>query len=119
VETVTSNNGEFKIKNVKSDQGDYVLEMKLKHKETACKIGYAFDSKKLIKDVSEFNEIQKIIAEHQESPFNKNPLITQLTTEGNLTLTNTSFTQRIAGIVIKEEIDSVRFKKLLKQHFGI
>lgn len=118
-ETVTSNNGEFRVKKVKSEHGDYVLEMKLKNKDTAWKIGYAFDSKKLIDDVSEFNEIQKIIAEHQESPFNKNPLITLLTTEGNLTLTNTSFTQRIDGIVIKEEIDNVRFKELLKQHFGI
>ena len=118
-ETVTSNNGEFRIKKVNSEHGEYVLEMKLKHKDTDWKIGYAFDSKKLINDVSEFNEIQKIIAEHPESPFNKNPLITRLTTEGNLTLTNTSFTQRIDGIVIKEEIDNVRFKELLKQHFCI
>jgi len=118
-EAVTSNNGEFRIKKVNSDHGDYVLEMKLIHKDTAWKIGYAFDSKKLINDVSEFNEIQTIIVEHQESPFNKNPLITRLTTGGNLTLTNTSFTQWIDGIVTKEEIDNVRFKELLKQYFGI
>jgi N-hydroxyarylamine O-acetyltransferase len=118
-ETITSNNGEFRIKKVDSEHGDYVLEMKLKHKDTAWKIGYAFDSKKPINDVSEFNEIQTIIAEHQESPFNKKPLITRLTTEGHLTLTSTLFTQWIDGIATKEEIDNTRFKELLKQHFGI
>ncbi|WP_369899560.1 arylamine N-acetyltransferase [Bacillus manliponensis] len=117
--TITSNNGEFRIKKVNSEHGDYVLEMKLKHKDTAWRIGYAFHSKKPINDVLEFNEIQTIIAEHQESPFNKNPLITRLITGGNLTLTNTSFTQWIDGIVTKEEIDNVRFKELLKEHFGI
>lgn len=118
-ETVTSTNGEFRINKVNSEHGDYVLEMKLKHKDTAWKIGYAFDSKKPIKDLSELNEIQTIIAEHQESPFNKNPLITRLTTGGNITLTNTSFTQWMDGIAAKENIDNVRFKELLKQHFGI
>lgn len=118
-ETVTSNNGEFRIRKVKNEHGDYVLEMKLKHKDTDWKIGYAFDSKKPITDVSEFNEIQTIITEHQESPFNKNPLITRLTNGGNLTLTNTSFTQWVDGVVTKEEIDNVRFKELAKQYFGV
>jgi N-hydroxyarylamine O-acetyltransferase len=57
------------------------------------------------------------IAEHQESPFNKNPLITKLTSGGNITLTDTTFTQWDNGIVTKEEIDRVRFKDLLEQHF--
>ncbi|MEI4771400.1 arylamine N-acetyltransferase [Psychrobacillus sp. FJAT-51614] len=118
-EPITSNNGEFRIKKVNSEHGNYVLEMKLKHKNIAWKIGYAFDSKKPIHDVSEFNEIQTIIAEHQESPFNKKPIITRLTTGGNLTLTNTSFTQWIDGIVTKEEIDNSSFEELLKQHFDI
>jgi N-hydroxyarylamine O-acetyltransferase len=118
-ETVTSNNGEFRIKKVNSEHGDYVLEMKLKYKDIDWKIGYAFDSKKPITDVSEFNEIQTIIAEHQESSFNKNPLITRLTDGGNVTLTNSSFTQWVDGIVTKEKIDNVRFKELAKQHFGI
>jgi N-hydroxyarylamine O-acetyltransferase len=118
-EAVTSYNGEFRIRKVNSEHGNNCLEMKLKHKDTAWKIGYAFDSKKPINDVSEFNEIQTIIAEHQESSFNKKPLITRLTTGGNLTLTDTSFTQWIDGIVTKEEIDYLRFKELLKQHFEI
>lgn len=118
-ETVTSHNGEFRVKNVESEHGDYVLEMKLKHKDTAWKIGYAFDSKENISDISVLNEIQTIIAEHQESRFNRTPLITQLTPRGNLTLTDTSFTQWIDGAVTKEDIDNDRFKELLKQHFGI
>lgn len=118
-EPVTSNNGEFRVNKGDSEFGNYVLEMKLKHKDTNWKNGYAFDSKKLINDVSEFNEIQTIIAKHQESPFNKKPLITRLTSTGNLTLTDTSFTQWIDGIDTKEEIDHAKFKELLKKHFGI
>lgn len=118
-ETVTSNNGEFRIKKMNSEHGDYVLEMKLKHKDTAWKIGYAFDSQKPVNDVAEMNEIQTIIAEHEDSKFNKKPLLTRLTTEGNLTLTDTSFTQWIDGIATKEDIDNARFKELMKQHFGI
>lgn len=118
-EPVTSNNGEFRVNKGDSEFGNYVLEMKLKHKDTNWKIGYAFDSKKLINDVSEFNEIQTIVAKHQESPFNKKPLITRLTSTGNLTLTDTSFTQWIDGIDTKEEIDHAKFKELLKKHFGI
>jgi N-hydroxyarylamine O-acetyltransferase len=93
--------------------------LKLKHKDPDWRIGYAFDSCDVISDVSEFNEIQTIIAEHEESPFNKNPLMTQLTNEGNKTLTNTSFTQWINGVVTKEDIDEMRYKELAKQHFGL
>lgn len=118
-ETVTSRNGEFRVKKINSDHGNYVFEMKLKHKDTDWKTGYAFDSNKLIKDLSELDEVQRIIVEHKESPFNKSPIITQLTTKGNLTLTKDSFTQWIDGVVSKEEIDDIRYKELLKQHFGL
>jgi N-hydroxyarylamine O-acetyltransferase len=118
-EIIISNNGEFRITKMNNEHGDYVLEMKLKYKDTDWKIGYAFDSKEPINDISEFNEIQTIISEHQESPFNKKPLITRLTSAGSLTLTNTSFTQRTDGIDTKQEINHLRFKELLKQHFGI
>ncbi|WP_044640014.1 arylamine N-acetyltransferase family protein [Risungbinella massiliensis] len=118
-ETVMSPNGEFRIKQVDIPQGNYILEMKLKHKDTDWKIGYAFDSKTTITDVSEFNETQTIIVEHPDSPFNKTPLITRLTNEGNVTLTDTSVTQWINGVVIKEKIDTVKFKELLKHHFEI
>jgi len=118
-ETVISTNGEYRIKKEDTSFGNYVLEMKLKHKDTDWKVGYAFDTKDTTSDVSELNNIQTIIAEHEESPFNKNPLITRLTNRGNLTLTNTSFTKWEDGIVTKEEIDNVRFKELVSQYFGM
>ncbi|SMB79867.1 N-hydroxyarylamine O-acetyltransferase [Desulfonispora thiosulfatigenes DSM 11270] len=118
-ESVSSKNGEFRVKRVNGEYGDYVFEMRLKHRDTDWKIGYAFDTKKSISDLSEINMIQKIIAEHKDSPFNKSPLITRLTGGGNLILTNNSFTQRTEGVVSKETIDSMKFKELLKQHFGM
>lgn len=118
-ETVASDNGEFRIRQVDSEHGDYVLEMKLKHKDADWRIGYAFDSKHPVTDVSEWNEIQRIIAEHEDSPFNKSPLITKITDQGNITLTNTSFTQWRDGVVTEEKIDDARFKELLKQYFGL
>ncbi|MFF3023135.1 arylamine N-acetyltransferase [Gottfriedia sp. NPDC057948] len=118
-EIITSSNGEFRIKEEDTEFGDYVLMLKLKHKDPDWRIGYAFDSRDIISDVSEFNEIQTIIAEHKESPFNKNPLMTQLTNEGNKTLTNTSFTQWVNGVVTKEDLDEMKYKELAKQHFGL
>lgn len=118
-EIVTSNNGEFRVIKEATDFGDYVLLIKLKHKDLDWRIGYAFESTDVVMDLSEFNEIQKIIAEHEESPFNKNPLITQITNEGNKTLTNTSFTQWTNGVVTKEEVDDKKYKELVKQHFAL
>jgi len=118
-ETVTSNNGEFRIEKVNTELGDYVLHIKLKDKDTDWRIGYAFDSKRTISDLLELNEIQTAISEHPESPFNKSPLITRLTSEGSITLTDSSFTQWVDGRVTKENIDYARFKELSKQHFGL
>ncbi|MDF2679714.1 MAG: putative arylamine N-acetyltransferase [Brevibacillus sp.] len=118
-ETVTSSNGEFRVKEENSVHGDYVLEMKLKYKDTEWRIGYAFDSTKLISDVTEFHEIQTIIGEHPDSPFNKSPLATKLTESGNVTLTNTSFTKWEDGVVSKEVIDEERYRELLREWFGL
>lgn len=118
-EPVASDNGEFRVKKVDSELGDYVLEMKIRHKDTEWKSGYAFNSQKPVNDVAELKEIQTTIAEHEESPFNKTPLVTRLTSGGNVTLTDTSFTQWQEGTATKEEIDSERFKELLKQNFQI
>lgn len=118
-ETVSSNNGEFRIRKLDTNYGDYVLEMKLKHKDTEWKIGYAFDTRKPIYDVTEFNEIQSIIAEHPESPFNKVPLLARLTSNGNITLTNFTWTEWKDGKVSKETIEAERFKELAKQYFSL
>lgn len=118
-ETISSYNGEFRIKKVNHEYGDYCLEMKLKHKDTDWKIGYVFDSQKPIDDEANLNAIQTIITEHPKSPFNKHPLVTRLTHNGNITLTDTTFTQWADGVVSKENIDNVKFKELAKQHFGL
>jgi len=118
-EVVASRNGEFRVRHVNTEHGDYVLEMKLKHKDTDWRIGYAFRSDSSFTDVGECNEVQTIIAEHEESPFNKNPVITRMTKEGNMTLTDASFTQWVDGTMTKVSIDNERFKELLKQHFGL
>ncbi|WLD94664.1 arylamine N-acetyltransferase [Alkalihalobacillus sp. AL-G] len=118
-EIVTSRNGEFRVKKEETDFGDFILEMKLKNKHSNWNIGYAFDSKHPVSHVCEFDEIQSILIHKEESPFNKRPLITQLTKNGNKTLTNTTFTKMVDGISTKEEIDSNGFNEYAKLHFGM
>lgn len=117
-ETVSSKNGEFRLKKANHDFGDYILEMKRKYKDTNWKTGYVFDSKKPVNDISEFNEIQKILSENEDSTFNKQRLIAQITNEGNVTLTDNSFTEWVDGKLNKEKIDKNKFNKLAKQRFG-
>lgn len=116
-ETVVSFNGEFRVKKEYSDHGDYILEVKLKHKDPDWKIGYSFDSKQLVRDRSELNEVQRLIREHPNSLFNKHPLITKITTTGSVTLTDTSFTKWMNGEMTKEIINGERFNHLLAQYF--
>lgn len=118
-EVFTSTNGEFRVKKLSDGPNDYAFEMKIKHKDTDWKIGYAFDSSYTFTDLDECNEVQSTVIEHPESTFNKHPLITKLTDQGNVTLTDTSFTQWVNGDVTKEEVDIVTFKELLERHFGI
>lgn len=114
-----SANGEFRIDPVKSDMGNFQLEVKLNNKDIDWRKGYIFDTKNLVKDVSELNEIQQIICEHPESSFNKHSLITRLTLNGNITLTDTSFTQYMNGKARKEFVDKRKFKKLAKEYFSL
>ncbi|WP_044339771.1 arylamine N-acetyltransferase family protein [Rossellomorea aquimaris] len=116
-EAVVSSNGEFRVKKADSPYGDYIFEMKLKHKHSEWKTGYAFDSSDHIKDVTQLNDIQTIIANHSDSPFNKHPLLTKRTDNGNVTLTDTSFTHWKDGEMTKEEIDHEGYKKLLTMWF--
>ncbi|MCM3764553.1 arylamine N-acetyltransferase [Neobacillus niacini] len=117
-QTVTSSNGDFRVKEEGTEHGDFVMEMKLKHRHDDWATGYAFDSTTTITDV-ELNEIQKIIVESPASGFNKGYLATRLTSNGSLVLSETSFTQRIDDREVKEEIDRARFKELAKEHFGL
>lgn len=116
-EIIVSDNGEFRVDRVNSEYGDCQLYMKLKHKHDDWKIGYAFDSTKEIKDLSELDDVQRIITHHPQSRFNKKPLLTRRTDRGNITLTNSSFTQWIDGIEHKQEISDEMFKELLRTYF--
>jgi N-hydroxyarylamine O-acetyltransferase len=118
-ESVSSFNGEFRIRNIESKHGDYLFEMKLTYKDTDWKLGYAFFSTQPITDMSEMDLVQKIINENPLSSLNKSPLITKLTRNGNVILTDTSYTIWNDGKVTKEEIDQNQFKKLAKQYFQI
>jgi N-hydroxyarylamine O-acetyltransferase len=116
-ETVSSFNGDFRVQKHESEHGDYVLEMKLKHKDTEWKTGYAFDSQRLVHDMTEMDEVQKIITESPLATLNKGSLITRLTSNGNITLTDTSLTKWVDGQVIKEDIGTEHFNELAKQYF--
>ena len=118
-ETVASSNGEFRVDRVDSEHGDYILYMKLNHKSEDWKIGYAFNSKEEIQNITELNEVQRIIIDHPASAFNKKPLITKITDKGNITLTDTSFTQWVDSALNKESVDVKRFKEIRKEYFNL
>jgi N-hydroxyarylamine O-acetyltransferase len=114
-----SANGEFRIVPVVNEIGDYILEIKLRHKDTDWKIGYCFDTKNPVRDISELDEIQQIISTHQDSSFNKHPLITKLNNNGKLILTDSSFTIYMNGKERKDIVDEKNFKKFAKEHFSL
>ncbi|MGM7701270.1 arylamine N-acetyltransferase family protein [Pseudalkalibacillus sp. Hm43] len=118
-EKVTSSNGEFFVKKSENDLGDYTLELKLKHKDKDWRAGYTFDSTEQIEDVTAFNDIQKTIIEHEKSPFNKNPLLTRLTENGRITLTDTTLTRWDHGQHEKVEVKPNQFQELSKKHFKL
>lgn len=115
-ETVTSANGEFRIRPLVQEHGDYVLEMKLTHRGEDWRVGYALDSRSPI-GFEELRELQRLIAFDERSYFNKDPLITKRTERGGMTLTNTSFTVWEDGVMTKEEIKEDRFQELYDRYF--
>lgn len=116
---VESNNGAFRVVYEESEPGDYILYMKLIHKDEDWKKGYAFNSNEEFTDLTDLNEIQKVIIEHPESAFNKKPLITKITDKGNMILTDSSFTQWVDGKMKKEKIDEKRFSEIRKEYFDL
>ncbi|WHY03198.1 arylamine N-acetyltransferase [Neobacillus sp. DY30] len=118
-ECVASINGEFRVDPVESEHGDYILFMKLNRKDEEWKIGYAFNSKDKVHNLTDLNDVQRIIVEHPESAFNKKPLITKITDNGNITLTDTSFTEHDFHTLNKETIDERRFNEIRKEYFNL
>ncbi|SFB99161.1 N-hydroxyarylamine O-acetyltransferase [Bacillus sp. OV322] len=118
-ETTSSATGEFCVKKEESDYGEYIFYMKLRDKDKEWKKGYAFDSAQAVEDAAELNDVQKIILEHPESPFNKKKLITMLTDRGNATLTESSFTVWRDGKSEKKEVGQKEFTEIAKKYFGL
>lgn len=118
-DVTSSRNGDFRISKVEHEDGDYFLELKLKNRDEDWVSGYIFDSTHFLNDEAELNEVQQIIVDHPLSPFNKSPLVTLLTDDGNMILTESSFTRRNDGNELKMEIDAVSFRQNLNEHFGI
>jgi N-hydroxyarylamine O-acetyltransferase len=116
---IHSPNGEFRVKKEDSEFGDYFLEMKLKYKDPDWRIGYAFDSREPVENVSDLSEMKNIITEHPQSPFNKKPLLTRVTSDGSMVLTETSFTHWTEDGVRKEEINADRYRELAKEFYNI
>lgn len=118
-EIVKSVNGEFRVSKTVNELGNYLLEMKRKDKDVDWQIGYVFDTSEKIEELSELQEMQRIIVESKDSSFNKSPLITMLTEEGSMTLTNKALTKWHAGEMTKEDISDEKFQELAKQYFGL
>ena len=116
---IHSPNGEFRVKKEDSEFGDYFFEMKLKYKDLDWRIGYAFDSREPVENVSDLSEMKNIITEHPQSPFNKKPLLTRVTSDGSMVLTETSFTHWTEDGVRKEEINADRYRELAKEFYNI
>ena len=116
-EVVTSVNGEFRVEQQDSEYGDYLLYMKLKHKDEDWKLGYAFHSKDVVTTYEVLNQIQATIADHPESPFNKAPLLTKLTDRGNIILSQNSFIEWKDGKMKKTEIDEQQFEEWKQMYF--
>lgn len=116
-ETIYSATGAFRVEKKDSEYGDYLLMMKLKHKDLDWKIGYAFDTRYSI-GKKELDQMQQIIEDHPDSPFNKQPLLTMRTEQGQKTLTDHTYTVTVNGEVTKETIDERRFQELKKQFLG-
>ncbi|MFP3846924.1 arylamine N-acetyltransferase, partial [Priestia filamentosa] len=117
-EEVHSSNGDFRVRNIKTEHGNYIFEMKVRNKDSDWKWGYAFDALESIGEIGELNEVQDIIVNHPQSPFNKKPLITRLTHDGNVTATEQSFTEWKDGKMTKREMNRKEFEKLIQNYFG-
>jgi N-hydroxyarylamine O-acetyltransferase len=116
-ETVTSKNGEFRVKELEAKTGKYLLEIKLKDKHTEWKKGYAFLVDSPIKSMDELNEIKDIIFEHEKSPFNKHPLVSYFTEGGRTVLTDTYLRHWENGVMRKEDIDNEKFEEMVGSIF--
>lgn len=121
--TIHSTTGDYRIRKETTEKGNYILEIRNNHEflDTAgsneWKIGYAFYIEEV--DEAKVNAAQKIIVEHEQSPFNKVPLLVKLTEDGHASLTKDSFTLTKNGEKKKEAITEQQYSELSRKVFGI
>ncbi|MFD6510528.1 arylamine N-acetyltransferase [Bacillus sp. NPDC060175] len=122
-EIVHSVTGDYRIRKETTEKGNYILEMR-KNDEFLDQsstddwiVGYAFYLEEV--DETKVNAAQKIIVEHEKSPFNKVPLIVKLTHDGHISLTKDSLTVTKNDKKTKETITEEQYTNLLHSKFGI
>ncbi|MFB7119193.1 arylamine N-acetyltransferase family protein [Bacillus thuringiensis] len=122
-EVIHSVTGDYRIRKEMTEKGNYMLEMR-KNNEFLDQssaddwtLGYAFYIEEV--DEEKANTAQKIIVEHDDSPFNKVPLIVKLTEDGHASLTKDSLTIAKNGKKTKENVTVMQYKNLLHSKFGI
>lgn len=118
-EVVQSKIRDYRVREMLTEKGSYVFEMKekdtLENKE--WKIGYAFKLNEISE--TELNEMQETIIENKKSPFNKALLAVKLVENGHMTLTKEKFIQIKNGKKTKEIINQDQYIKILKEEFNI
>ncbi|NGP46448.1 arylamine N-acetyltransferase [Bacillaceae bacterium SIJ1] len=112
-EWVHSITGNYRV--VKTDIcGTYRFE---KHKNGTLKMSYTFTLAAI--DETAMNEARDAVHTSAASPFNKAYLMSKLTDQGHMTLTETSYTTVIDGEKHKKDIDQETFRKLSQQKFSL
>ncbi|QWG34474.1 arylamine N-acetyltransferase family protein [Bacillus mycoides] len=122
-EVVHSVTGDYRIRKETTEKGNYILEMRKNNEfldqssTNDWTVGYASHLEEV--NVEKANAAQKIIVEHEGSPFNKVPLIVKLTENGHASLTKDSLTIAKNGKKTKETVTEEQYKNLLHSTFGI
>ncbi|MDC4919928.1 arylamine N-acetyltransferase, partial [Acinetobacter baumannii] len=111
-EPVPSKTGAYRIRETKTDKGDYLLEM---DKGDGWQIGYAFSLTPI--DEAVLTCVRDAIFDEKASPFNKNPLASKLIKDGKLILTKDHFTKQTGGGLTKEDVNAGDFQTISFIHF--
>ncbi|PEJ39808.1 arylamine N-acetyltransferase family protein [Bacillus pseudomycoides] len=122
-ETVTSKNGEYRVRRKDTDKGTYILERRDTHswhdphEKIEWKVCHAFRTDPI--DETTLNEVQRKVIEDENSSFNKGLIAVKLTHSGYVSLTKDSLTQVMNGQKRKSVITENHYKKLLHDIFNI
>ncbi|WP_175615785.1 arylamine N-acetyltransferase family protein [Piscibacillus halophilus] len=113
-EVIHSITGDYRITRDEGQKGKYYFE---KYQKGELKESYYFLEEAI--DEAYLNYVKEIIRAHSLSPFNKTPLITKLTNDGYMTLTNSSLTIIKEGKKTKEPIKHSQVQELSETLFNI